>query len=174
MKHTILPKTRLKNNSLVRLLRFVFIKLFRVNDTPQKVALGLGLGVFSGIMPGTGPLAALFLASLLKVNKSSALLGGLLTNTWSIIPVLGLAVKAGALVTGLRWQDVQQSWKIFLAHFHLADLFKLSILKVIMPVILGYFLIAAISGILAYAIMLPILKWLKQRKLKRQQNPSIL
>ncbi|MDP2924646.1 MAG: DUF2062 domain-containing protein [Candidatus Omnitrophota bacterium] len=163
----IFPKKKKKNLSIERFLKLIFIKLFRVNDTPQKVAFGLGLGVFSGVMPGTGPLAALFLASLLRVNKSSALLGGILTNTWSIIPILGISIKVGAAVTGLCWQDVNRSWQAFLAHFHLSDLFKLSILKVIMPVIIGYFLVALISGVLAYIIILPILNWLRYRKLKK-------
>jgi len=61
--------------------QLLYLKLIKINDTPQKIAFGFGLGVFSGIFPGTGPLAALFLALILRANRASALLGSLLTNT---------------------------------------------------------------------------------------------
>lgn len=47
-----------KKNRILRLLKLIYIKLFRINDTPQKIAQGFGLGVFLGILPGTGPIAA--------------------------------------------------------------------------------------------------------------------
>lgn len=163
-------RPKIKKNSLKRFLRLIFLKIFRVNDSPQRVALGLGLGVFSGIMPGIGPIAALFLASLAKVNKASALLGSLLTNTWLSILIFMLSVKTGAFVMGLHWQDVSRSWKAFLADFHLIKLFKLSILDIVTPVFLGYLIVALCSGILAYLIILPMLKLLKAVKLKKGKS----
>ncbi|MDD5109551.1 MAG: DUF2062 domain-containing protein, partial [Candidatus Omnitrophica bacterium] len=58
-----------------KILNFLFSKLFKINDTAGKIALGVGLGVFSGLMPATGPLAALFLAFIFKANRAAALLG---------------------------------------------------------------------------------------------------
>jgi uncharacterized protein (DUF2062 family) len=162
-------RPKIKKNSLKRFLRFIFLKLFRVNDSPQRVALGFGVGVFTGIMPGVGPIAALFLASLVKVNKASALLGSLLTNTWLSIFIFMLSVKTGAALLGLHWQEVQGSWKTFLADFHWMNLFKLSILNIIMPVFLGYLIVALFSGILGYLTILPLLKFLKALKLKKRK-----
>ena len=51
-----------KESILKKIISFIFAKLFKINDSAQKIALGVGLGVFSGLMPGTGPAAALFLA----------------------------------------------------------------------------------------------------------------
>ena len=69
-------------NKIREYLRLILAKLFNINDTPHKIALGLGLGVFAGILPGTGPIAAIFLALAFRANRASALLGSLLTNTW--------------------------------------------------------------------------------------------
>jgi len=80
-------------------------------------------------MPGTGPIAALFLAWILRVNRAAALLGGLLTNTWLSIAIFLLSIKAGSAIMGTNWQDVRQNWLLFLKDFHWLNLFKLSILK---------------------------------------------
>ena len=51
-------------NKIKRLAKLVYLKLFRINDSPLKIALGFGLGVFIGVMPGVGPVIALLLAFL--------------------------------------------------------------------------------------------------------------
>jgi uncharacterized protein (DUF2062 family) len=156
-----------KGNRISRALRLIYLKLFRVNDTPNKIALGFGIGVFSGIMPGIGPLAALFLASLIRVNKASALLGSLLTNTWLSIIIFAFSVKIGSSLMGLNWQEVNKAWKVFLEHFHVLDLLKISILEMILPVIIGYIIVGLCSSLVIYLVILIILKRLnKYRHLK--------
>lgn len=140
-----------------RFLNSLYIKLFRINDTPQRIALGFGLGVFSGILPGTGPLAALFLAFILRVNRASALLGSLLTNTWISFLTFILAIKVGSGILGVSWSDIQQDWDSFIRGFHWLMLFKLSVLKVIWPIIVGYIVIGFSLGLLAYLITLIII-----------------
>ena len=101
----------------MRWLRLIYLKLFRMNDEPQKVAAGLGLGVFFGVMPGMGPLAALFFALVLRVNRAAALLGSILTNTWLSIPTFVLAVKAGSLITGISCRDINLGWRSLIKDF---------------------------------------------------------
>lgn len=135
-------------------LRTIYIKLFKINDTPQRIALGTGLGVFSGIIPGTGPIAALFLALIFRANRAAALLGSLLTNTWLSIVTFLLSVKVGSVIMKVKWQDAQQDWIQFLKDFRWPNLFKFSALKIILPVIVGYFLVAFCLGLLIYLITL--------------------
>ncbi|MDD5669514.1 MAG: DUF2062 domain-containing protein, partial [Candidatus Omnitrophica bacterium] len=71
-----------KKNKLARFFKFIYLKIFRINDTPRKIAFGFGLGVFLGILPGTGPVASVIVAAFLHANKAAALLGSLITNTW--------------------------------------------------------------------------------------------
>jgi len=148
--------------SIAKFLGLIYKELFKINDTPQKVALGFGLGVFSGIFPGTGPLAALFLAFIFRANKASALLGSLLTNTWLSFVTFIFAVKIGSAILDISWLEVKKDWIHFATHFHhWGDLLKLSILKVVLPVMLGYLAVALCLGFLVYLVTLIIITKLK-------------
>lgn len=154
---------RKNSNRISGFFKLLYVKLCRINDSPQKIALGLGLGVFSGIFPGTGALAAIFLAFCFRANRASALLGSLVTNTWLSLITFILSIKAGSILLAVRWQQVQQDWNYFLKGFHWLDLFRLSILKLILPVILGYLVIAFLLGLLAYLVTLIIILNLKHK-----------
>lgn len=148
----------------IKIFNLFFQKLFKINDSPQRVAFGLGIGVFSGILPGTGPIAALLLATLLHANRASALLGSLLTNTWLSFTTFVLSVKLGSSLMRVDWQETYLKWRIFLKEFHWPDLLKLSALKLILPVILGYFILALFLGLLSYLITLALLVKIKRAK----------
>jgi len=147
---------------LKRLVSVLYVKLVRTNDTPQKVALGFGLGVFSGILPGTGPIAAVFLASLAKVNRATALLGSLATNTWLSFVTFLISIKIGSGLIGADWQDIKEKWSMLFKHFSFLGLFKLSVLKIIFPVMLGYLVVAICCGLVSYAVLILILKLRKK------------
>ncbi len=136
----------------------IISSILKINDSRERIALGFGLGVLSGIFPGTGPLVAVFLSYILRANYVSALLGSLLTNTWLSIVTFLLAIKVGAVIMGVNWQDVQREWSFFLNHFKWVDLIEISVLKLILPVFLGYLVIAVIAGTLSYFAVLIILK----------------
>ncbi len=144
-----LSKTK---RSFTSLIQFTRDKLFKINDAPQKKALGLGIGVFSGILPGTGPLAALFLASLLRANKAMALLGSLLTNTWLSFATFFLAIKIGSGILNVEPQEIKEHWNLFLLDFHFTDLFSWSVMKIILPIVLGFSIVALCCGLGAYGV----------------------
>jgi len=154
-----------------RLLGFfdlLYVKLFLINDTRQRVAAGLGLGVFSGIFPGTGPIAALFLASCLRANRASALLGSLLTNTWLSIVTFLLSIKVGSVIMRVNWQEAQRAWFVFLKDFRWINLVQISALKIIFPALLGYLVIASCLGLLSYLVALIIIISFKSRTAKKR------
>ncbi len=142
---------------LKKLFSVIVSKLFKINDSPQRIALGVGLGVFSGFMPGTGPVAALFLAFIFRANRAAALLGSLLTNTWLSLVTLVLAIKAGSLALGLHWQDVDRKMQGLLHDFSWAKFFKLSFLDVLLPVITGYLIIGLLLAAASYLLTLSII-----------------
>jgi len=155
-----------KRAILTRIARFfktIYIKLFRINDTPQKVAIGLGLGVFMGTLPGTGPVAALVLAVVLRVNKASALLGSLATNTWLSIPTFILAVNAGAIVTGNSYEGIRNDWALFTKNLNWGNFFNLSAYKIILPILIGYFIASLLFGIIAYMFAIIIISSRKKK-----------
>lgn len=147
-----------------RFFKLIYLKLFRINDSPQKIAIGFGLGVFVGVMPAMGPVLALCLAFIFRVNRASALLGSVLTNTWLSIVIFAMSVKIGALLTGANSASVIAAWRAVIKDFRWAKLAELAVSNLVMPVVLGYVLISAVAGLVAYLAAFIILKYTKGRK----------
>ena len=143
--------------SFKRLIKFLYLKVVRIHDTPQRVSLGLALGVFLGLLPGSGPIAAITLAIVFKVNRLSALVGSLATNTWLSIITLLPAIKLGSAILKLSWVEVYRDWVLFLSNFHWSGLVKLSIYKIILPVVLGYVTIGLLLALIVYLVTISIL-----------------
>ncbi len=137
-------------------------KLIGISDHPQKIAIGLGLGAFLGVLPGVGPLTALALAAFFKVNKASALLGVLITNTWLTFVTFVLSIKLGSAIMHLDWHQLYQEWLLFIKHFHWSDLFKTAILKMVFPVVVGYLIIGFVFGLCIYLVSLVIIARFKK------------
>lgn len=147
-----------KESGFKKIISFLFAKLFKINDSAQKIALGVGLGVFSGLLPGTGPIFALFLAFVFKSNRAAALLGSLFTNTWLSLVTFILAIKTGSVILKMNWQDVLQKAHLLIKDFTWGNFFKFSFADVLLPVIVGYLIIGLILGIFCYLITLLIIR----------------
>jgi uncharacterized protein (DUF2062 family) len=145
-------------NKIKAAFRRVFKSLFVINDSPQRIALGFGVGVFAGILPGMGPLTAIFLAMLTRSNKAAALLGTLLTNTWLSFVVLISSIKIGSALFGIPWQEIKEQWITLIKNFHWKHVLTTSFLDILIPVALGYLLIGIAAGLLAYLTALLALK----------------
>ncbi len=162
MKNQKKPKGR-----LFRFFNFLYVKLFRIHDTPQRIALGLGLGVFAGIIPSIGPLTAIFLALIFHANRAAALLGVILTNTWLSIVIFFLSARIGSGIMGKSCGATEQNWIEFIKNFRWRDLGQISILKIIFPVAVGYLAIALASGVAVYFITLAVMTWRKHENKSR-------
>jgi len=143
---------------LEKITGFITAKLFKINDSPRKIALGVGLGVFSGLLPGAGPIAALFLAFIFKANRAAALLGSLLTNTWISIVIFVLAIKVGSAILNLNWLEVNEKAQSLTREFNLAKLFKLSFFDLVLPVLAGYIFLGLVLGLVSYLVTLLIIR----------------
>lgn len=162
---------RQKNHKILRFLKLIYLKLFRIHDTPQRIALGVGIGVFLGIVPGSGPIAAVFMALVLRVNRAAALLTSLATNTWLSILTFPLSIKLGASIMRVDWQDVQRTWLEFWKDFKMITLFKLATLEVVFPVIIGYLAVSFCLGLIAYLVTLMIITQIKHENKNRINIP---
>lgn len=147
-----------------RFFRALYRKLFAINDTPQRIAAGVGLGVFCGVLPGSGPIAALFLAMLFRVNKAAALLGSILTNTWISIPVFLLSARAGALMTGSSYAVINREWSALMRDFTWGKLGALSAGRIAGPVAIGYLAVSSVIALAAYAATLGAVIIIRKRR----------
>lgn len=157
-------KSNAISGRIITFFKSIYIRLFAIDDTPQKIAAGFGMGVFFGVMPAMGGLVAFFFAIIFKVNRASALLGGVLTNTWLSIPVFFLSARIGAAITGASYENIRAGWVGLLKNFKWAGLFKLSVFDIIAPVIIGYIAVSLIMGMLAYGAALIALKYGRRHK----------
>jgi len=155
-------------------VRYVYLKILRINDAPHRIALGFAVGVFSGIFPGVGPVFALILAFALRANKATAVLGAVTMNTWVSFIILVPAIKIGALLFGVRWQDLKDSYYQLKADFEWKDLFREGGRDVLLPILAGFLLCALLVSACAYLISYAAVKNYRrlkaQRRLKRQEH----
>ena len=147
-----------KESFFKKILNVVFAKLFYINDSAEKIALGVSLGIFAGLLPGAGPAAALFLALIFRANRAAALLGSIITNTWLSIITFVLAIKVGSVILNLHWQAVSQKAQGLIHDFNWGKFFKLSFLEVLLPVITGYIVIGLFLGAVSYFITLLLIR----------------
>jgi uncharacterized protein (DUF2062 family) len=153
-------------DKIKRLTKAVYLKLFRINDSPLKISLGFGLGVFTGVMPGIGPVVALFLAFLFRVNRASALLGSILFNTWAGLIALLSAAKIGSAVMGLNYGDVYDGWNGLIKNFKWEKLFEASVYDVLISIGIGYLIISLMFAAVAAVIVHMIAQRIKTKKIK--------
>lgn len=84
--------------------RKAYERFLKIRGEPREIALGLALGILIGMLPvlGLQTVSAVFLASLLKWNKISAMLGTLISNPLTIPPLYTLTYFVGKKLTGLQ------------------------------------------------------------------------
>lgn len=146
--------------------RAIYRKIFLIDDTPHRISLGFALGVLAGILPLTGPIAAMFLAFLFRVNRAAALLGSLLTNTWISIATFLLSIKIGSAIMGIDWHAAYDRCTVFIKNFRWAGIGTAPVFDILFPLVLGYAVISLAAGLIVYIVSVTVIslkKW-KQRK----------
>ena len=122
-------------------------RLLWIQDSPQKIALGLAIGVFWGIMPtfGFAILFSLPSALLLKGNRLAAILGTFVANPLTVPFIYPFGYKIGQLI--LKTTPLPFSWELFRLESLLSlskSLLTGSIFLAIGLAILTYFLVLQI------------------------------
>ncbi len=146
----------------------VYNQLVNVNDSPQSIAIGFGMGVFLGILPATGMLAALALAFIFRFNKAAAVLGSALTNTWLSVVSFVISLQIGCKVLGIQWESIEAQTHDLMDHFSWKTLLDASLMNILKPLLIGYFIVGGVCGILAYALALYILE--KRKKAAQSEK----
>jgi len=149
----------------------IYHQLVEINDTPQRTALGLGIGVFLGIFPGMGPIAALVAAFVFKVNRAAALLGSVLTNTWFSLVTLGLAVDISSRILGEDGKHIQEVWNNLFKDFHWQKLTEPQVREALLAILAGFVIVAFVIGVIVYFAALFILL-IREKRMHVPKNYS--
>jgi uncharacterized protein (DUF2062 family) len=148
-------------------LRYQYVKLVRLNDSPEKVAGGLALGVVLGILPtfGLGVVLAVLIAGPLKVNRVSAIIGTLVMNPWTTPFFWALSYLAGSLVLGNNIHEALSSVKSIETQ---TGLWKDILTKrLLLPYIIGNVIVTAMAAASFYVAGLYFVKEYRKAKKKR-------
>lgn len=140
------------NERVKKWLKDIYHKLIGIEDTPHRKAGGLGLGVFLGVLPGVGPIAALIGATLLRLNKAAALIGSVATNTWLSVVTLALAIKVGFWLIGGQDDPRRETIESLMKDFNWRKLWDRDTLEAMYPLFLGYLIVSLCLGLCVYGI----------------------
>jgi len=138
----------------VRRLRQLAQVLFRLEDTPSRIALAFGIGVFIAFFPllGIHTGLALLIAFAFRLSRVAILAGAWTNNPWTIAPMY----MAGTLL-GCALLDVPSGglgsiqWSLHGRAFY-ASLVE-GLLHYVLPYIVGNLMLGAVAGAIGYVAM---------------------
>ena len=138
-------------------------KLLGIHDSAHRIARGAALGLFLGVFPGTGPIAAVVGAFLLRANKAAALGGALLVNTWINVVTFPLALAIGAFLFGIDPGALAKEWRGLTRHFTWSGFVEIGLRKTVVALFVGYILIGLVLAAIGYVICYLIIVHARKR-----------
>jgi len=129
--------------NLDRWLRYQYLRIVRQNDTPERIAGGLALGVAIGILPtfGLGIVIVIFIAGWLRLNRVAAVIGTIIMNPWTTPFFWTVSYLAGSVVLG---QDLSETLEVISELRSQGDLWEnLLAKKLVLPYMTGNLVVTA-------------------------------
>ncbi|WP_161788444.1 DUF2062 domain-containing protein [Desulfonatronum thiodismutans] len=155
-------RTRLWWENLIRGLRHGYKRILRIKSSPEDIALGMGLGVFIGLLPiiPLQTVVVLALALLLRCSKLTALIGTLITNPLTIPFFYLVMLRIGRFFLpdgrGRLNPDHWTIGELLQAGWHFYG-----------SILLGGFVIALPSAVLAYFLTLAVTRAHQARRARK-------
>ncbi len=140
-------------------LRSKIREALHLGETPQRTALAFALGVFIAFTPtyGLHTASVVFLAWALRLNFPAILVGSLINNPWTVVPILGATMWTGFVLLDI--QDVPDvSW----SHLSITTLYD-TVRPFILPFTLGALTLSVLGALLAYPVGLLLISWYRKR-----------
>ncbi|NLK40891.1 MAG: DUF2062 domain-containing protein [Planctomycetes bacterium] len=184
-------KISLRTKLLLRLrpmLRFVKTRILHVNDSPERIAKGLAIGVFIAYLPvmGLQMMLAWITASLLKANRMVAVLGVWVSNAATAVFVYYPAYRLGRLILKMRPSkpelnpeqmdhlfDETLSLYRLLTEFHTQAFWKdvtSTAMNIGLEMLVGGVILGFIAAGLAHSVSLRLISYYRQRKQAKKQR----
>ncbi|MDX2270992.1 MAG: DUF2062 domain-containing protein [Cyanobacteriota bacterium] len=149
-----------------RWLRYYYLRLIRLQSTPEAIGRGLAVGVFAGSFPifGLQTLVAILLAMMVRGNKLVAAAGTWISNPLTYVPFFVFNYQVGQWILGShRHTDlkaVASSWQ------HWQDWGG----EMVITMFLGCAVVGLILGVISYFVGVRLVQNYRQRRLSRSQR----
>ena len=140
-------------------LRAKIREALHLGETPQRTAVAFALGVFIAFTPtyGLHTASVVFLAWALRLNFPAILVGSLINNPWTVVPILGATMWTGFVLLDI--QDVPDvSW----SHLSVTTLYD-TVRPFMLPFTLGALTLSVLGALLAYPVGLLLISWYRKR-----------
>ncbi|KPA14042.1 conserved hypothetical protein, membrane [Candidatus Magnetomorum sp. HK-1] len=139
--------------------------IIKSNDNPNEIALGLSIGVFSGILPilGFQTLFMIFLLWILyRSNKIAALLSNWIMNQFTVIPILYMDYHIGLFIIPSDEKiDFKSLQEIILA-MNFNQLFYIG-KDIFYPMLVGGIICGGILAVITYCVTIISLKIINKK-----------
>lgn len=166
-----------------RQLRLYYLRLKRLKGDPRDLALGVALGVFSGMMPilPFQTALAVTLAVFFKSSKITAALGTWVSNPLNWYFLYFYSFKIGAMVLGLPEQSrvfsaIMQAIRVNEDPTVIAGKILGAGSAIISSFLVGGVIMGVVAAPVAYVVFLPIFRsfreWRRSRKEKKERHQA--
>lgn len=132
--------------------------LQQVEDTPNRVALAFGLGIFIAFFPvlGIHTLAALGLALAFRLNRVAILAGAWTNNPWTLAPMYTAGTLLGCALLGVSPASLGEvDWSLRGRAFYESLLAGFG--PLLLPFVVGNLVLGAISAVVVFGILRAVL-----------------
>jgi len=149
-----------------RQLRYLYVRLLRLQSTPQALARGLAVGAFAGMFPlfGLQTAIAIVLAIPLRGNKLVAAAATWISNPFTYVPIFWFNYKLGQLVLNSDGPDFAD------LHWQSGEILQYTSSAAI-ALLLGSAISGLGVGLSAYIFGLKGFIWLRNRRQKSGKLP---
>jgi len=167
---------------------YVWHRLRRLPDRPERIAKGIAAGVMVSFLPifGFHFLSAAALAWVLRGNILAALLGTFFGNPFTFPLIVVGAMETGSLILGQGhmatprrvMSGFKSVWTETMANLHALitpataswEETRSFYAEVFLPYMLGGLVVGSIFGVIAYAVSLPIIRAYRARRERKLQK----
>ncbi len=145
-------------------LRQRLAQVLHLQETPHRTALAFATGVFIAFAPHYlfHTASVVLCAWLFRLNYVAVLLGSLVNNPWTLIPILAASLYTGLLLVGesssatVEWDQLTMD--------NIFDMLS----PYLIPFLIGTCTLAVIASLLAY----PVMRWTITRYRNVAHNKS--
>jgi uncharacterized protein (DUF2062 family) len=134
-------------------------QLLNLNDTPHRIALAFGLGVWLAFFPilGIHTILGLLIAFLFRLNRPAILVGIYVSNPWTLAPLYMAGTIVGCEILGVSSAELTAiDWHLHGRAFYAALLENLR--PYVWPFVVGNTVLGVAGGIVGYVVLREILE----------------